>query len=395
MARHRTTTTARSEEEVRLAALAAVAGKSKAFRPAREVLKLVRSVPTIFPSVDLAMRVGGWPIDRVALIHGPSAAGKSMLSSGVGLSFLKRGHFFKMIDAERTTPMDWVEELFKAYADHPGFSALRPKTYEDAVAEVREWATTIGNAKAKGILPKDVTGFAVVDSVRKLIPKAFFDKIVKTVADDDAKKKGTRVNAKSAKATGIDGFGGRGAQMKAHLHALWLDELTGLLDDTGTAMGLITREHEDTEADFRDKLAGRDFKVGGGIALVYDSSMLVRVERGWVWGPGKEGEKTPVYGESHKVTIRKSKVAGMQDREEVGWFCTSNGVLVPAGFDTARDVLRIGKKLGVIKGDAWLSWHKNRWQGEHRAVVALTKNAAMLAEIEREVRAAMDEERAA
>jgi RecA/RadA recombinase len=385
MARHRITQKDRDQE--RLAALAAVAGKSKAFRPAREVLRRVRSVPTIFPSLDLATRVGGWPIDRAALVHGPSGTGKTLLCTGLGLSFLKRGHFFKMIDAERTTPITWVEELFHSYADHPGFSALRPSTYEAAVADVREWATTIGNAKAKGKLPDDCTGLAVVDSVRKLVPKAFYDKIVKAQADADGKQKGTRSNTKT---TGVDGVGGRSAQMKAHYHALWLDELTALLDDTGTAIALITREHEDTEADYRDKLAGRDFKVSGGAALIYDSSMLVRVERSFVWGPGKEGEKRPVYGECHKVTIRKSKVAGMQDREEMAWFCTSNGVLdgVPPGFDAARDIVRLGKKLGVVQGDGWLHWQKNRWHGEDAAVRKLTSDPGLSADLEKAVRAA-------
>lgn len=364
--------------------LAAVAGKSKAFRPAREVFKVVRSVQTIFPSVDMAMRVGGWPIERVALVHGPSASGKTYLTDGVGLSFLKRGHFFKKIDAERSSPIDWIEKLFAGYVDHPGFSGLRPANYEAAVADVREWATTIGNAKVKGLIPKDVTGIAVVDSIRKLIPKAFFEKVTKRAADDAGKQKGTRPNKKTSE------LDYRGAQLKAHLHAIWLDELTGLLDDTGTAMILITREHEDTDADFRDKAAGRDFKVGGGKAIIYDSSMMVRVERSFIWGPGKEGEKRPIYGENHKVTISKSKVAGMQDREEVGWFSTSNGVFTPAGFDRARDLVRLGKKLDVLKGDSsWISWpsKKQRFHGEDQAVKKLSAEPLLCDALEAELRA--------
>ena len=294
----------------------------------------------------------------------------------------------KPVLSGNTTPITWMDQLFGSYADHPGFSALRPKTYEEAVVDVRTWATAIGDAKAKNRLPKDVTGIAVVDSVRKLVPKSFFEKVMKAEAEEDGKKKGTRPNMRTAKPKGIDGVGGRSSQMKAHLHALWLDELTGLLDDTGTAIILITREHEDPDADFRDKAAGRNFKVSGGTALIYDSSMLLRVERTFVWGPGKKDERTPVYGESHKVTIRKSKVAGMQDREEVGYFCTSNGLLVPAGFDRARDVIRLGKEHDVVKGDAWLSWHKNRWNGEHRAVAALTEKPEMIDEMEREIREA-------
>jgi RecA/RadA recombinase len=379
--------TERDAEKERLKALAAVAGKSTAFTQARQVFRPVRAVPTIFAGVDIAMRVGGWPIERVALVHGESAHGKSVLCDGVGLSFLKRGHFYKKIDAERTGAIDWMEKLFGTYLDHPGFSAMFPPTYESAVKEVREWATTIGNARETGKLPKDVTGLAVVDSVRKLVPKGFFDRVGKVVADGEAKKKGARTNAKTAE------LDYRGAQLRAHLHAMWLDELTGLLHDTGTAMILVTREHEDTNADFRAVAAGRNYVVGGGRALRFESSMTVRVERAFVWGPGKDGEKRPIYGENHRVAISKSKVAGLQDREEVGWFATSNGVLVPAGFDRARDLVHLGKQFDVLSGDAWITWKskKIRWQGENRAVVDLTPKTVLLDELEAEIRAAWKE----
>ena len=59
-------------------AFAEIAARSKSFRPARDVLRRVRAVPTIFPALDWKLRVGGWPIDRTAMVHGPSGMGKAL-----------------------------------------------------------------------------------------------------------------------------------------------------------------------------------------------------------------------------------------------------------------------------------------------------------------------------
>src|ERR1019366_3652343 len=135
-----------------------IAAKSKSFRPAREVLRRVRAVPTIFPALDWKLRVGGWPIDRTAIVHGPSGMGKTQLVQGIGLSFLRRGHMFAFIDSEMTTPMPWLETLFGDYADDPRFIASRPTSYEQAVDDVQKIANSVGEARAAGRVLKDTTG---------------------------------------------------------------------------------------------------------------------------------------------------------------------------------------------------------------------------------------------
>jgi len=375
--------TERESSDARFRALAAVAGKSSAFRRPREVLRRVRAVPTIFPGVDAALRVGGWPIDRIATIHGPSNHGKSIFAAGLGISFLQRGHFFKLMDAERTTSITWYETLAKSVgninlADAVGFSASRPDSYEDAVEEIREWCTAIGEAKAKGQVPADTTGLVVVDSLRKLVPKKFFEKVNNSQKSDGS----------------VDGFGGRAAQMKAALNAAWLDELVPLLDGTGTALIFIARESEDVNADANDKKWGRDFKVTGGKAIIFDASLVIRIERdGWVYGPGPEGAKKPVYGERHRVTVAKTKISGKDDKTQVAHFHTSNGELVPEGFDLARDVLALACEAGVVtKTSGWLSYAKRRWNGDNQAVKWFVANPEALAELEAKVRATFEVE---
>lgn len=351
------------ERRTRLRQMQSVAERFKSWRPAKEVLTRVRALPTIFPQLDWKTHCGGWPLQRFALIHGPSNHGKTTFVHGLGLSFLQSGHWYAYIDAEFTTPEDWLVRLMAAHSDDPGFIALRPTSYENVVEAVREFAETIAEAREKGKLPPDTTGFAVVDSIRKLVPERLLEKI--------AKGEG-----------GIDGAGGRAAMMRAAINAQWLDELTPLLYHSGISLAFISRETENPDS----SPWAPEFKVGGGKALEYDSSLVCRITRAqWL----KDGED--IIGERHRVTIRKTKVGPKEDKQEQAHFHTSNGKLVPEGFDRARDVLELAVELGVVqKAGAWLRVGDHKLgHGENEAVKRLGADANLLEEIESMTRARM------
>lgn len=357
----------------RLEALANVAGRFKGHKPPREVLRVVRAVPTIFPWFDWTTRVNGFPTDRISLVHGPSNHGKTIFGHGIGLSFLQRGHFYRLLDAERTTPITWLQKLWgKDFVDHPGFSACRPDTYEAAVDDVRQWATTIGEARDKGDLPADTTGVLLVDSIRKLVPQKFFDKIAKQASED----------------TGTDGFGGRGAQMKALLNSAWMDELVVLMEKSRCAMVFIARESSEKNPNPK----GADIiHVGGGGALIYDSSLVIRVRRAnWmVEGKTTTDAGTPV-GERLEVAINKTKIAGKDDRVVRSFFHTTNGNVqgVPEGYARAWDLIGLGIRLGVVEqAGAWFKWPGVRCQGEPAAFRKLSANPEMMVELEAACRA--------
>ena len=358
----------RAERNERREALAAVAKKVDAFRPAREVLKRVRAVPTIFPQFDHAARVGGLPIERFMLVHGPSSHGKTAFVLGLMRSFLERDHFAVFIDAERTTPVDWAEKMMGPMVDHPGFLASRPTTYEDTILEVRGFLNTIIAAREVGKIPEDTAAIIVVDSLRKLVPQDLMKEILSDKGDTKA---------------GRD----RGGQLKAKMNAAWMDELVPLLEAAQAGFVAIAREMVDPDADMWAKKFGSDYKIGGGGAIFYEASLVMRVERASYVTHG-EGKERKVYGERHRVTIRKTKVAGKDDKTSVGYFSTSNGVLIPEGFDTARDVLDLGVRLGVVKKNgATLSFKGERiGAGEHAAVKALAADPGRLATIDAAVR---------
>ena len=335
-------------------AFAEIAARSSSFRPARETLRRVRAVPSIFPDVDRATHVGGWPIDRIAVIHGPSAAGKTLFAHGLGLSFLRRGHMYCLIDAEMTTPITWLETLFAGHADNPAFVASRPKSYEQAVNDVRKIAEGLADMRAKGKVPPETTALFVVDSIRKLVPEDIQARIKKLGAEGE---KGS-----------VDGFSGAAGRMRAALNSSWLDELVPLMGHTGCAMTFIGRESDDPTADAKDKQFGNDWKLTGGRALFFDSSMVVRVSRASMVTEGPEGNKVTV-GERHQVEIHKTKVSARQDRIEKAFFHTSNGARHPEGYDRARDLLHLGVELGVVRtSGSYYAFGRKRWQGEARYV---------------------------
>jgi RecA/RadA recombinase len=350
--------------------------KELGVRPAREVLTPVIAVPTDFVQVDLATRVYGWPIERITIIHGPSNEGKTLTALGLGLSFLRRGHLFLYVDAEFTTPQQWLQTLMAQHFDHPGFVAMRPRTYEETVDSVRKFVRGVAAAREAGSIPPDTTAFVVVDSIKRLVPEDFWARI--------------RQHGAQGKAGSVDGYGGRGGMILAKMNADWLQELIPLLFHTKCGLCIIGRESDDQDADKWDKLAERDWRLTGGGALKFDSSLIVRCTRaGYVTEGAGEEEKKRVIGERHKLRIWKTKVGGKDGKYTDAFFHTSNGAVAPEGYDRARDIIELAKRFGTVTGDAWLTWvgGDSKWNGVNAAVRELSRNKEMLEKLEAEVRA--------
>lgn len=283
---------------------------------------------------------------------------------GLGDSYLRAGHFFAFIDAEYTTPEAWLQTLMAERALQPNFIAMRPTSYEDAVKGIRELVQKIAHHRNAADIPEDTTCLIVVDSLRKLTPQGLIDKVLKGDS-------------------GMDGAKGRAAMMKAALNAQWLDELVPMLYHTNASLLFIARETENPDAKPWDP----KFKVGGGRAVLYDSSLAIRITRaGYITG---SGENPPVYGEKHRILIHKTKVGGKEHKNASAFFHSSNGVLVPQGFDRARDVAQLAIDFGLLsKKGSWLSDPETgeKWQGIHNMVKSLHASPPTLAMYEETVR---------
>jgi RecA/RadA recombinase len=296
----------------------------------------------------------------------------TVFTLGLMLSFLQGNHFVAHVDSEMTTSITWCEKLMGGFADHPGYLAMRPSCMEEANDGVREFLTNIGAAKKNGVMPESTTGLVVIDSLRKLPPRNMLARLLKEGVDKH----------------GADGMRGRGAQQRAAVNAQWLDELVPLLNQNGCGLVIVARETEDPDADpMARKFDTVDsVKIGGGKAVIYDASLVARIERAkWLY-QGADEDKM-VIGERHRVRVWKTKVGGKEDKVIDTYFHTSNGSIIPEGFDRARDVLELAREMGIVKGEgAWLRWGDRKWQGENNAVKRLTAEPDVLAELEAKVR---------
>ena len=289
-------------------------------------------------------------------------------------SFLLLDHLVHFIDAERTTPMKWTRLLMGSRADHPGFTAQRPDTYEGVMADVRNFCNHIIKVKASGDLAPDVAVLFGVDSLRKLVPKDLMKEILEA--------------EKMARGGDIKGGKDRSAQVKARMNAAWMDEVVPLLEKAGAGMVVIGREMQDPDADQAAKDWGNDYKIGGGGAIFYDSSLVVRVERAGYVQLKREGQKGIVYGERHRLTIRKTKIGGKDDKTSVAYYHTSNGTLTPEGFDRGRDVLELAERFGIVtKAGSSYSYDGQRiGAGQHNVAVKLADEPELLERLEQDVR---------
>lgn len=353
------------ERRKRLAALGSVADGFDGFDQGREVLTPVRSIPTIFPQFDVATRVNGYPIQRVVLVHGPSNHGKTVFLLGLGRSFLEREHYYFHVDAEFTTPWPWVTEMLREFADYPTFRALRPTGYEDTADRIRQACEVLAAARDRGLIPEHTTALFGLDSLQKLVPKDYLKKL---------SDKG-----------GIDPQKGRGGMLQAALNSAWMKELVPLMYHANAGIVLLSRESENTDPG--KQMFDPDYKVAGGKAPYYDSSLVLRITRKeWVTkGKTKANPGGTVIGEKHLVQVMKTKVGHKDDRTTRCHFHTSNGEHIPAGFDLARDVIELGLATGVLKKD---SGNKLIDQGTgedfgvtHKAVIQLTDEPTNLADL--------------
>lgn len=345
---------ARRKPEKSEPTLSAVAKRFAAFRPAPEVLRTIRTIRTRFIQYDWATRVGGHPLERSVIIHGPSNEGKTLFMIGLEGSFVDGGHFAQHVDAERTTTTTWVDELLGdgwCERNAERFFASRPDSYEKCVDEVREFHNAVKAAREANEVPAGTSAITCVDSLRKLVP----EDIMRKILDE---------GASGAKGS-VDGMGGRAAQIRAAMNAAWMDELVPLLDKCGTSFMAIARESEDPNADMWAKKFGNDYRIQGGKAVIYDAALVLRIQRdGWI--KLGEGEKAPIVGERHRITIRKTKVGAKEGKTTVAYFHTSNGTNAPAGFDVARDVTDLAIRLGVLTQDG----SRYRWPSRSDAVFA-------------------------
>lgn len=356
----------------------AMSAMPKGWKPAHQALDRVRAISTIFPDFDRATRCGGVPLRRIITVHGPTHGGKTGFVAGMLKSFVDAQHVGAYVDAEHATDLTFMDELLeRPTKDIPNFWGMRPANYEetvDAGDQFLKWmiAERRGRFGRYGKAPippeEDLAALLVIDSLNKLTPKKEMARVLKEGGEALDK--------------------GHGRQ-RANMNQAWLDHLVPLLGPAETCLALVVQERGDDDLESWEMPA-----LKGGKASQYDASLIVRVLKSYEVKRGEKEDKV-VYGFRHKLRIWKSKVGHMDGRWSDAAFHMSNGVLIRPGFDTARDTLEVAKELGIVsvatgadgKKGSWMTWKKKRWNGDHNAVVALTKDRDALHEMMAQVQA--------
>jgi RecA/RadA recombinase len=338
----------------------------KGWERASDALDTITSVRTIFPDFNRKVRVGGLPVRRIHTVHGPTHGGKTAFVLGLLRSFADGGHIAALVDAEHASGKEFVSELVGDLEAMPNFIAKRPSSYEDTIDAVDGFLAYVKEAKRD---QPGLRSICVVDSINKLVPRRELEKILSKGGSDELAK-------------------GHWGRYRAALNQTWLDHLVPMLSGADCALVLIAQEREE---DAENSWGAAQVKIKGGAALMFDSSLLIRVSKSKPMFEPSEPKEENIVGFMHKVRIHKSKVSHMDGRHTDCLFHLSNGRITPAGFDLARDTLHVGKQLNVVVASgSWLTWKKRRWQGEARALAWLAQNNGALVELVADVHGAVD-----
>lgn len=330
----------------------------KGWQRASDALDRIEVVSTIFADFNRQSRCGGLPVNRMHTLHGPTHGGKSAFLLGLMKSFIDGGHAAAYIDAEHSTPQEFVEELLGELKQHQNFFAMRPKTYEDTIDAVNEFLKSMVTERKHN---PDLKCLVAVDSINKLTPERELKNVMRAGGEEVSK--------------------GHFGRARAAINQAWLNHLSPRLKEAGCAMVFVAQEREQADAEPWMVDGGVDIK--GGQALKFDASMIMRVSKSMPMRDAStasaKAPKGEIVGFLHKVRIYKSKVAHMDGAYSDCVFHFSNGRLTAPGFDIARDAVFVAKEVELLQvNSSWLSWKKHRWQGEMKAAMWLSKNPVVL-----------------
>lgn len=331
---------------------AEAAGKIEGWAPASEVIDVVSSVRTCFPDFNRATTTGGLPVRRLHTVFGETHGGKSAFVLGLVRSFADVGYLAGYIDAEHSLERSFVSNLVTDLNQRPNFLARRPRTYEETIDAAGRF---LNKSIEVGKRYPDHRCILVVDTINKLVPENELKRLLKEGGKELAK--------------------GHQGMLRAALNQAWLDQLTPLIYKAECSLVLVTQERIEKSSEFGKP---DTHKPKGGQALTFDASIVARVSKGYPVFLGQEKKNDQICGFAHRVRITKSKVGRMDGRYTDCAFHTSNGRLVPAGLDIARDAVLVGKRLGLVKGDGWLTVGRKRYQGINRAVKGLSEDSETL-----------------
>jgi len=269
-------------------------------------------VPTMLTGYNRATGIGGHPLGRVMIIHGPEQVGKSVLAMILSESLRLAGHVSKIDDTEFASEKEWYSLITPcSILGHPtNLDVMREKQKEllDNLEKGKK-----ARKKAERI-PDEIGLSHVLDTISMLRPKGVMDKIEKE---------------------GIDKM----YPLTAAWITDWMTEIVPRFRRTHSSLIIVSQERENMGAGPYEV----KWRVPHGKALKYDNCLRVRVK-----GSKKVERDGVLVGMESVYVVANNKVDGTT-WEEASFFVSNGRGDVPKGLDLVREAMGEAKRRGVMK----------------------------------------------
>ncbi len=290
-------------------------------------------IPTGNILIDRALGVGGFPRGRIVEVYGPESSGKTTLTLSAIAQAQKLGGVAAFIDVEHALDPQYAQKLGVNLDE---LLVSQPSSGEEAL----RICETLVRSNALDII--------VLDSVAALVTRSELE--------------------------GEIGDAVVGAQARLMSNAL--RKLTAFISKARTVCVFTNQIREKIGVMF-----GNPETTPGGKALKFYSSMRIDIRR---IGAIKNSDGS-ITGNRTKVKVVKNKVAAPFMEAEFD-------IMYNEGISSTGSLLDLAIEKGVLeKRGSWLSYKGNQLaQGRDAGKEALKADPALYAEIETEVRAALD-----
>lgn len=298
----------------------------------------VEVIPTGNLLIDRALGAGGFPRGRIVEVYGPESSGKTTLTLTVIAQAQKSGGLAGFVDVEHALDPEYARRLGVNLDE---LLVSQPNSGEEALRIVE----TLVRSNALDVI--------VLDSVAALVTKQEMD--------------------------GEIGDATVGAQ--ARLMSAALRKLTAMISKAKTVVIFTNQIREKVGVMF-----GNPETTPGGRALKFYSSVRCDIRR---TGAIKGADGTSL-GNRTKIKVVKNKVAPPYGEAEFD-------IMYNEGISAVGSLLDLAVEHDIIqKRGSWMSYKGSQLaQGRDAAKEALKEDEELYAEIEKEVKAKMDEKDAA
>lgn len=308
-------------------------GETAIMRLGAETHMDVEVIPTGNLIIDRALGAGGFPRGRVVEVYGPESSGKTTLTLTVVAQAQKVGGLAAFVDVEHALDPQYAKRLG---VDLDNLLLSQPSSGEEALRIVE----TLVRSNALDVI--------VLDSVAALVTRQELD--------------------------GEIGDATVGAQ--ARLMSAALRKLTAIISKARTVVIFTNQIREKVGVMF-----GSPETQPGGRALKFYSSVRCDIRR---TGSIKASDGS-VTGNRTKLKVVKNKVAPPYGEAEFD-------IMFNEGISAAGSLLDLAIEHDILqKRGSWISYKGSQMaQGRDAAKEVLKNDEALYAEVEAEVKAAMD-----